>query len=264
MTKEENRDICKECGGYCCKKCGCDYFVSDLESNKIEYFESLLATGRISVVSALQFHYHPNGAVSTTPTLYLRARNIDRGEIDLLSLKKTCASLMEDGCFYSLENRPSGGATLIPRENRKCYSTVDSTLELINHIYDVRQKQKYFYKEDPTERLAQIKSYSTIVELLKQIGKESSCVLQVEQMYLLKEKIRGYSWKGIYMLPPTLVYLEGTDNIEEWKHFEFYDENNEVLQRKVETKYTLEKRLTLGLPVRKEEYQKVKNSITIL
>ena len=25
----ENKEICKKCGGFCCKKSGCDYFVSD-------------------------------------------------------------------------------------------------------------------------------------------------------------------------------------------------------------------------------------------
>lgn len=130
MEKVENKDICKECGGFCCKKCGCDYFVGDLEDSKIEYFESLLDTGRVSVIAALDFHYNANGTVGVIPTLYLRARNIDRGEIDLLSLKKTCASLTEDGCFYSLENRPSGGSTLIPVRNRECYSEVDTLEEL--------------------------------------------------------------------------------------------------------------------------------------
>ena len=42
QDKYENLEICKECGGYCCKKSGCDYFVSDLESMNLEYLESFL------------------------------------------------------------------------------------------------------------------------------------------------------------------------------------------------------------------------------
>ncbi len=30
-VKYENKEICKECGGKCCKKCGCDYLPKDFE-----------------------------------------------------------------------------------------------------------------------------------------------------------------------------------------------------------------------------------------
>ena len=39
--KYENKEICKQCGGYCCKKSGCDYFVSDFESMKLYYLENI-------------------------------------------------------------------------------------------------------------------------------------------------------------------------------------------------------------------------------
>ena len=37
--KYENIELCKKCGGYCCKKSGCDYFVSDFENMKLEYLQ---------------------------------------------------------------------------------------------------------------------------------------------------------------------------------------------------------------------------------
>lgn len=130
MEKLEDRDLCKECGGFCCKKCGCDYFVSDFDNMKIDYLEKVLSTNRVSVVAALDFWRTRNDKLICEPTLYLRARNINRGEIDLLSFKTTCASLEEDGCYYDLESRPSGGASLIPMPNRKCYTRVDREKEL--------------------------------------------------------------------------------------------------------------------------------------
>ena len=30
-VKYENKEICKESGGKCCKKCGCDYLPKDFE-----------------------------------------------------------------------------------------------------------------------------------------------------------------------------------------------------------------------------------------
>ena len=130
MEKIEDRNICAECGGYCCKKSGCDYFVSDFESMKIDYLESILDTGRVSVVASCVFKRLPNNKLINTPILSLRARNINRNDIDLISFKTTCASLEENGCHFSLKDRPSGGATLIPCRDGVCYSEVDRLKEL--------------------------------------------------------------------------------------------------------------------------------------
>lgn len=39
-------------------------------------------------------------------------------------LKKRCSMLKEDGCSYSLEDRPSGGVNLIPKEPKPCIPEV--------------------------------------------------------------------------------------------------------------------------------------------
>lgn len=134
LTKMEDKSICKQCGGYCCKKCGCDYFVSDFEKITIDCIEELLDTGRVSIVSTLGFDKNNNGKLMINYILYLRARNVDRDEIDLLTMKTRCASLTDEGCYYDLENRPSGGAALIPRINNgklNCYTEIDRRVEVI-------------------------------------------------------------------------------------------------------------------------------------
>lgn len=118
----ENKEICAKCGGYCCKKSGCDYSPNDFESLKINYLQSKLEEGYISIVSAQDFLETANGRIINRPFLYLRARNINRPMIDLLSMKTTCKSLKSDGCKYNLEDRPSGGVNLIPEDgNKLCY-----------------------------------------------------------------------------------------------------------------------------------------------
>lgn len=134
MEKIENRDICAKCGGLCCKKCGCDYFVSDFENMKLDYLIEILKTGRVSVVSFIEFERLPNGKLVCNPTLYLRARNVNRNEVDLLSFKTTCASLEENGCHFDINNRPSGGSTLIPCEDGPCYNKGDRLEELLKWI----------------------------------------------------------------------------------------------------------------------------------
>lgn len=127
-TNCEDKALCASCGK-CCIKCGCDYFPSDFEKIDIETIEKVLDEGRTSVIAYLIFK-EINGKLIVEPMLYLRARNIYRPEIDLLSLKTACASLESEGCHFTIEERPSGGALLIPRPNLECYYEIDRDTEM--------------------------------------------------------------------------------------------------------------------------------------
>ncbi len=121
-VKYENKEICKECGGKCCKKCGCDYLPKDFEDLSTNgLLERITGGGDISIISTLNISILPNGKKVIDSILLLRERNINRPIVDLLSYKTSCASLTEQGCKYDFEHRPSGGKNLIPRENGKCY-----------------------------------------------------------------------------------------------------------------------------------------------
>ncbi len=113
----ENKELCAKCGGKCCIKSGCDYFVSDFKSIDKATILKALETGNISIVSAFKNETLPNGQMKMVPILYLRARNKGREVIDLFSMKKTCSMLTDTGCSYTLSERPSGGVNLIPGEN---------------------------------------------------------------------------------------------------------------------------------------------------
>lgn len=130
MEKFENKDLCKACGGKCCKKSGCDYASTDFNNLGINSLYEILVEGRISIVAGIVFEILPNGKLFATPILSLRARNIERPIVDLLSMKKTCSQLTENGCSYSYEERPAGGKNLIPAPNQKCYPNI-SQLEIL-------------------------------------------------------------------------------------------------------------------------------------
>lgn len=121
----ENKNICRECGGKCCKKCGCDYSTENFIDLRIDNLQKVLEKGDISIVSYQNFKYIKGNLVNE-PFLYLRARNINRPVVDLLSLKTTCASLTETGCKFSLDERPKGGVNLIPVDGAKCYRVKDA------------------------------------------------------------------------------------------------------------------------------------------
>lgn len=127
----ENKDICTKCGGKCCKKSGCDYFVSDFDLINKNRLLEILATGNVSITSALNIKMLPNGQKYIVPFLYLRARNKGRDVIDLFSLKRECIMLTSTGCSYSFDNRPGGGANLIPDKNGNCHSYKNPYEEMV-------------------------------------------------------------------------------------------------------------------------------------
>jgi len=125
MEIYENKELCKKCGGKCCKKCGCDYMPKDFSEFTTNAILEIIMKGDISVVAILSITVLENGKECLEPVLLLRARNKNRPIVDLLSFKTTCASLTESGCKYDYESRPSGGKNLIPEENGGCYQLED-------------------------------------------------------------------------------------------------------------------------------------------
>lgn len=130
MEKLEDKDLCKACGGMCCKKSGCDYYVTDFKTIDKGTILKALETGEISITST----FISNGN-KLKPFLYLRARNKDRDIVDLFSMKKECSMLTSTGCSYDLEHRPSGGVNLIPKRNIlgrfTCYQLNNQYREII-------------------------------------------------------------------------------------------------------------------------------------
>lgn len=129
-VKIEDLDICSECGGMCCIKCGCDYAVSDFKEKTYKGFMESLSDGDKSIVAMINFRTLSNGKFVPESLLYIRARNVGREVIDLVSMKTRCASLLSDGCKHDYEHRPFGGRNLKPvREcDGMCYTVEDPML----------------------------------------------------------------------------------------------------------------------------------------
>ena len=70
-----------------------NYYPEDFKDLSFNGLTNILSQGNISIVSFLDFERLPNGKLTYTPFLYLRARNIDRDIVDLVSIKKTCSML---------------------------------------------------------------------------------------------------------------------------------------------------------------------------
>lgn len=121
MNELENTELCKKCGGRCCKN-GCLWFPSDFKFITLNFVDELLESGKVSGTPNVTFNgYIP---VFNGVTLSLRARNVSRGPIDLVSIPTQRASLGVNGCEYDFEHRPSGGKHLVPVLGN-CYEDFD-------------------------------------------------------------------------------------------------------------------------------------------
>ena len=124
-------DCCKECKGYCCKKCGCAYYVEDFEDLSFESLKKELEKETISITSVIEMD-KIHGQMINNPVLFLRVRNRKRGIIDLFSEKTRCSLLTPDGCPYSLEERPLGAMMLLPKKDHDTLAC--ETLKEVNDI----------------------------------------------------------------------------------------------------------------------------------
>lgn len=210
----ENKEICSNCGSACCKKCGCDYSTDNFDTINIDSLQKRLEEGYISIVSFQDFKKVSNSKIINRPFLYLRARNINRPIVDLLSMKTTCMSLQENGCRWSLQERPKGGVNLIPKENKDCYP-LKSPTEII------KGWEKY---QVLLERLVKRLTGNTVPVQLK---------LDIEKLFIdiLSSNFDGIAREEILDILNTSILLQ-----------KVYNEEYESALKKIEVKKVYQKK----------------------
>lgn len=114
FSKVQDKSLCEICGGKCCKTSGCMYFPSDFPNLSFHNVCDALESGRVSLCTNFDMDFSKRN-IKASPILYLKSREVGKGKIDLFSVPTQCASLESDGCFFNLDNRPSGGAIIVPK-----------------------------------------------------------------------------------------------------------------------------------------------------
>lgn len=99
------------------------------------------------------------------------------------------------------------------------------------------------YDVDPDERIADIRAYKFMINLLK--NKRNSVELLTTRERLYQAYIRGYSVKGDIITPPTYSYLLKSGLFDHYIYFSDFISNR--------TQYSLDTRVLCGLPITKEE-----------
>lgn len=115
MKKMENKQLCKECGGRCCKRMGCHYSPEDFKEITYESLKKEIEKGFISIDWWEGNPFENEIDDDIDRAYYLRIRNKD-GKIVDPSWGGECILLTDDGCPLSYEERPKGARMLEPDE----------------------------------------------------------------------------------------------------------------------------------------------------
>lgn len=149
-----DKKICKDCG-LCCKQGGCGYLPSDFEKMSYGYLKEKLEDGKISIEAQI-VPYIDSEKPSCNISLDLRARNNDRGIVDLISYDSGCSLLKPNGCYYDDKDRPSYDKFLKPDINRNCKQMIDQKTGLMawaKHQDTLNGLVKYFSGMTTEERI---------------------------------------------------------------------------------------------------------------
>lgn len=107
-----DKEMCKKCGGACCKQNGCVYLPQDFKNMNINYLIEELNKGNISISG--QPAPAPFFTDAWTYILLLRARNEDAPIVDLFTKGGPCKHLTENGCDLKRNEMPSLGKSVRP------------------------------------------------------------------------------------------------------------------------------------------------------
>lgn len=141
---------------------------------------------------------------------------------------------------------------------------IDFAKELLNNDISSERFDKYikimdklnkeYYRFNPIERLAQVRSFQTILNILEPIKETVPNLYEFNGASLVEEMIKGYDDALKQNKCPTEIYLNSIKRKDVWKDLDFYDDDREKLLENVNNTYSKTKRLILGLPITQDEY----------
>lgn len=138
ISRDVNSEICSECGGECCKRCGCHFSPDDFKEISFDFLKTEMEKGYISI------DYVDGEMILESVGVYiLRARNQGFPIVDTGYQRGTqCILLTEKGCKLDYEHRPAGGRLLIPAKDKGCRSNY----EVEDCCYEWKPYQKILHQ----------------------------------------------------------------------------------------------------------------------
>lgn len=159
ILTDVNSEVCAECGGECCKRCGCHFSPDDFEEISFEFLKGEIEKGYISI-DCVDEDIALFETTVELGTFFLRIRNQGAPIVDVGFKKTPCILLTEKGCKLDYKHRPTGGKLLIPSEEkistyscfmREChskYSIEACCFEWEPHQKVLHKLRKYFLDKE--------------------------------------------------------------------------------------------------------------------
>ena len=131
----------------------------------------------------------------------------------------------------------------------------DVTIEdIVKRALEYKKIYNQYYRVNPIERLADINSYSTLINVLRKFEDDTINLYKYELIQFREVLLRGYELRDIFLCP-TRKYLKGINQSQAWTNFEFYNPNYLKLVANVKRMYSLPVRLKYGLPITIDEHR---------
>lgn len=154
VDKIEHAEVCRKCGGWCCRKTPCAYLPSDF--GEVPTLEALAEKVEIGRATLLRLEGYEK-RILTSKTLGRPGLDIieydewyeNRGRMEWLRI---CAFLTKTGCSLELGERPSGGAMFVPQYVhgvRACYMPVGVTALWVPYQPLLKELEDYIVQKYP-------------------------------------------------------------------------------------------------------------------
>lgn len=154
--KNEDREMCKKCGGKCCLQAPCHFNPQDFETLSYKYLKKLLKEKQYISVLRLSSNVCQScfrEIQVNDPYFYiLRIRTNATGIAAIareISKDDHCMMWTQNGCKLSYDERPMGARLLIPKKDTHCQQMygVDECFDDWKEHQDVLKKlYKHFEK----------------------------------------------------------------------------------------------------------------------
>lgn len=162
--KNEDVNICRECGGRCCMNAPCHFSPEDFEDLSYRGLKRTLRKKKyISIVKFSKRFVEVSLDQSVGGTLkhffFLRIRTSETGiaaRAAEIEDDDFCMLLRKDGCELEYKDRPKGARLLIPKEGSRCeqlYTVDDCVHDWIPYQKVLEKLYKFFERKEKIQQI---------------------------------------------------------------------------------------------------------------
>lgn len=137
------------------------------------------------------------------------------------------------------------------------------TNEVLEYMHIHLELSKKYSAYNPIERLAQIKTYKTLTDVVATLKDKFPNLYEFELGNFVNNLIYGYESNEDGLMAPTLKYIQGMNYHDELQKLDFYDDDPTIATMNIFQNYPLIKRLSLGLSVTSREHEGIQKVLHI-